>query len=113
MKVNQFRLLTKAIVNNCLIILNRKRVEYTVENSDVFYNFCRVSQADSITKEQALWGMYLKHWASVRDIVKDTERLTNEHFSLKWKEKIEEKIIDSINYHLILYGLLKERINCD
>lgn len=82
-------------------ILIKKGKEYS-GNVDVFKNFRIAAVADESTPEEALWGMYMKHWVSIRQIVKDGE--------LPSKELLNEKILDSIAYMILLKGIIIEQI---
>lgn len=85
------------------VLLNKNK-EYATTD-DVFENFNIAGRIDDVTPEQALWGMYLKHLVSVRKIVKDLDNNI-----LPSMELLNEKFTDSINYHLLLKGMLIERI---
>lgn len=81
------------------IVLNNKAKEYANEES-AFYNFEEAARIDNTTREKALWGMFLKHFISVKDL-KDGK--------LELSEKvIKEKIGDAVNYLIILEGMLME-----
>lgn len=84
--------------------LTRKAAEYATENR--FHNFIVGGRKANITPESALMGMKLKHDVSVDDLVSWAgtcpEKLT--------LTLIDEKIGDSINYLILLEGMLKERV---
>jgi hypothetical protein len=73
--------------------------------ADSLHNFKRAAEVGRCTPAKALWGMYLKHFVSLQDIVEDTERGT-----LPDPDTLLEKVKDSINYHYLLYGVLVEAI---
>lgn len=81
-------------------ILASKGKEYGSE--DRLHNFKRAGEADGITPEQALWGMFLKHYISIRDLVKGNQPLT--------EKMISEKIGDGINYFILLEALFIEKL---
>ena len=83
--------------------LQSKGKEYS-QNSDRFSNFRRAARLLGCSAENALLGMKVKHDVSVLDIVNN---LDNE---LPTKELLDEKIGDSINYLILLKGLIYERI---
>jgi hypothetical protein len=85
-------------------ILKNKAEEYATE--DRFHNFRVAGRMDNESPERALWGMLKKHIVSVRDMIDWVD---------KFPEKlnvpiIQEKIGDSINYFILLEGLLYERL---
>ena len=93
------------ILNNRLDAISEtmasKQAEYATEQSP-YHNFDTAGEADGITPEQALWGMFLKHYVSVRDMVKGGN--TTPYL-------VHEKIGDCINYMILLEGLLMRRVN--
>jgi len=94
------------IVENRLIkiqeTLAAKAKEYASDDSR-FHNFEVGGRIIGVTPEKALQGMMLKHIVSVFDLIDWTEtddkRITT--------ELIDEKIGDTINYLILLEGLLK------
>jgi hypothetical protein len=82
-------------------VLGSKKKEYA-SNEERLHNFKVAAKATGKTPEQALWGMYMKHWVSVQDMVEDPYKIT--------RESIDEKIGDSINYHILLEALMFERL---
>lgn len=103
MNRSDFNKLVEEFCDDLKKILIKKGNEYNTSNEDVFENFRIASEADKCTIEQSLWGMYLKHWVSVRKIVKDNE--------LPSKELLDEKILDSCAYMILLKGIILEQIN--
>ena len=83
-----------------------KAKEYA-SNDNRFHNFDVAARFINSTPEQALQGMILKHIVSIFDLVEWTE--VNE--SLITESIIDEKIGDTINYLILLEGLLLRRIN--
>lgn len=86
-------------------VLSNKAKEYA-SDGDRFHNFRVAGRMANTTPEKALAGMKLKHDVSVSDLIEwagsSPEKLTC--------ALINEKIGDSINYLILLEGLLKERI---
>ena len=84
--------------------LSAKAVEYATDD-DKFHNFEVAGRMAGVTPEKALQGMMLKHIVSVFDLIDWTatgdERIT--------AEMIDEKIGDTINYLILLEGMLKQR----
>jgi len=85
--------------------LKNKAFEYASGESR-FHNFEMAARKRNTTPEEALMGMKVKHDVSVDDLVlwarRCPERL-NAHI-------VNEKIGDSINYLILLEGLLKRRV---
>jgi hypothetical protein len=102
--------------------LGVKASEYAT-SGDRFHNFKRAAARLGCTPEQALIGMEAKHDTSVLDIVSATSNIADDpstngaHKVLTSaqraaiKARIDEKIGDSINYRILLKGLLYERYN--
>ena len=92
--------------------LKSKGAEYAdnVDGSDsVFYNFERAAEMLNTTREEALLGMMSKHLTFVIDLAQGKYR--EAHQELDWQEGfsiISEKIGDTINYLILLEGMLKE-----
>jgi len=85
-------------------VLGAKGKEYS-RDADRFSNFKTAGRRLNTTPERALLGMREKHEVSILDIISD---LDNE--KLPTEALLEEKIGDSINYLILLEGLLKERL---
>lgn len=84
-------------------VLQNKGKEYA-QDSDRFSNFRRAARIVGGSAEDALLGMKVKHDVSVLDIVNNLDK------ELPTKELLDEKIGDSINYLILLKGLIYERI---
>jgi len=105
MTIEQFEILAGHRFNYCLnLMVGTKHEEYSRQD-DKLYNFKRAGEIQSCTPEKALIGMYCKHLVSVLDMVKDLDDLKYPRIKL-----MMEKISDSINYLVLLEGLLTERI---
>ena len=81
----------------CTDVLFKKKGEYATAQ-DYFHNFNVAAELEGITSKQALAGMMAKHTVSVYDMCNG-----NEEYSL---EKWNEKIVDHINYLLILRAMV-------
>lgn len=90
----------------CAIVdtLKIKAKEYATENR--FHNFDVAARKRNTTPEDALMGMKIKHDVSVDDLV-ELAKNSPEKLNLSI---INEKIGDSINYLVLLEGLLKRRL---
>lgn len=102
MNHEDFSNIVEARLSICQNILASKNEEYS-SDTDRLHNFKMAAGMSDTTPEQALWGMWVKHLVSVRDLVDAPDDAT--------PELIKEKISDSINYLLLLEGLLTERMN--
>lgn len=86
-------------------VLQKKGAEYA-SNTNVFENFEKAKHPARVdSREAALWGMAMKHFVSIGDMVQDTESNPRVVFHPNY---IEEKIGDMINYLILLEGMLKE-----
>ena len=83
----------------CTDILCKKSKEYSTD-SDKLHNFKTAAAVQGITQIQALSGMMAKHTVSIYDMCASGKSYP---ISL-W----EEKITDSINYLLLLKGIIVE-----
>ena len=84
-------------------LLNKGR-EYA-SNKSKFHNFEQISRIDNITREQALWGVAMKHLSSVIDIKNNIAE-----GQLPTQEFLDEKLGDWITYMCLLYASISERI---
>jgi hypothetical protein len=92
-------------IHNIREVLLAKAKEYATENNR-FHNFDAAARILNKTPEQALQGMMVKHIVSVFDLIESGETNTN----TLTEQKIDEKIGDTINYLILLEGLLLRRI---
>ena len=100
MNSDWFETLCDDRIEKCLTVLELKSNEYS-KDYDRLHNF-KVAKNLGVykTNEQALWGMFIKHLVCLKDAC-DNPEIATEKF-------IDEKITDSINYLLLLEGLLVE-----
>ena len=84
-------------------VLDSKRAEYTPE-ADRLANFKTSAALQNVDPITALGGMLAKHTVSVHDYISREEK--GEEFTL---EQWDEKIIDVINYMILLRALIIER----
>jgi hypothetical protein len=87
-------------------VLLSKSKEYTSEG-DRLANFRRAASMLEVSPEQALVGMWAKHVISITDLATwaadNDSRLT--------PEIVDEKIVDTINYMILLEALFQERFS--
>jgi len=100
---SDFESVFDARVELCRSILLQKNAEYAREG-DKLHNFKLAAHMEGTSPEQALRGMLLKHWQSLRDLCNDLDKGQFHPIAL-W----EEKIGDALNYLFILDALVKER----
>lgn len=93
-------------IHNIREVLLAKAKEYATEDNR-FHNFDFAARILDSTPEQALHGMMLKHIVSVFDLIGWTETNTN----MLTEQIIDEKIGDTINYLILLEGLLLRRMD--
>ena len=87
-------------VNTCWNVLCDKSPEYDF-GEDKFRNFKKASALLGISQEEVLLGYLTKHIISLCDMIPKANDFT--------EDKFEEKITDTINYLLLLKGMLAER----
>ena len=90
-------------VDLCRRVLVGKNAEYARGN-DKLHNFKEAASMEGSSPEQALRGMLLKHWQSLRDLCDDLDK-DQYHPVALW----DEKIGDALNYLFLLDALVKER----
>lgn len=103
MTLEQFEGVFEARIDLCRRVLIGKNQEYA-RGGDKLSNFKKASGMLGQTPEGALQGMMTKHQVSIADLIQDLDKGIHHPMSM-W----EEKIGDSINYLLLLRGLLEER----
>ena len=107
MKPQEFDVIVEARIEKIRNVLKKKATEYAT-GGDRFHNFKVAAGADTTTAARALWGMFLKHYVSVKDIVDRFD--PNNPDKLPSRELLDEKIGDSINYLILLEGIVIEAI---
>jgi hypothetical protein len=107
MLTERFNEVVEARVEKIKKVLQKKAGEYA-STTDRLHNFKAAAAADDTNAVKALWGMYLKHFVSVRDIVHKFQQ--GSPSSYPSVELMDEKLGDSINYMILLEGLLTEAI---
>jgi RecA/RadA recombinase len=101
MKLERFNQILDETLGNMREVMTAKREEYAGDY-DVLRNFKESSAMEGNSPEDALRGMLLKHWTSIRDLCRESNP------SLA---KVEEKLGDAQNYLVLLKALLIERID--
>lgn len=103
MNVTEFETLMLSTFDQCRRVLTSKGSEYST-GSDRLGNFKRAASARGVIPEEALLGMKIKHTISIDDMVRELSGGA-EYSIQRW----DEKIIDDINYLILLRALLVER----
>ena len=88
------------ILKKCYKIRQTKGVDYCLGSEDVNKNFKSIGERLNLSPEKVLMVYALKHIDSIVSFLKNGQ--------LKG-EPVREKIIDSVNYILILWTLLNEK----
>lgn len=102
MTQQQFNEVFDSIFSRCREILFDKAKEYAGDG-DRLKNFRIAAELQGETVIKSLGGMYAKHAVSVFDMIARHEK--GERFS---QDKWDEKIIDSMNYLILLEACLME-----
>ena len=89
----------------CMKLLDTKSEEYATLD-DKLHNFKMAAGVIRSTPEDALLGMMNKHITSIIDIIYELDEP-----KLPSKEKLAEKITDTINYLVLLEALITERLD--
>jgi hypothetical protein len=106
MNTEKFNELLKLVTDEIHSRLGSKAGEYA-KNNNRLHNFYKAADTRETYPEDALQGMKIKHSVSIDDLVKD---LKNNGDSVQWTVWWE-KIIDEINYDILLLGLIDDRLN--
>ena len=110
MKQTEFNKTIEEALNKVLSLLVLKNAEYA-NTTDVFHNFRNAVGLSFYTKKESVaWEFNVKHLQSIKDIIDYIEKNNSVNVN---KEKLDEKIIDAINYLLIIRAMVIERIDND
>lgn len=102
MTTDQFTKCFENRVDLCRRVLIGKNVDYA-RGGDKLHNFKEAAAMEGTTPEQALRGMLLKHWQSLRDMTNDLDSGIYHPMDI-W----EEKLGDALNYLFLLRALIQE-----
>ena len=89
-----FEKIMRQTFNDVEYLSQKKGVEYTGRTHNRMCNFVEAALENNTTPELALWGMYIKHFVSVKLHVNGTVPLTI--------TQLTEKVQDSIVYLLLI-----------
>jgi len=99
MTTPEFQSVVTKRLDYCEDLLGVKGSEYS-SNDDRLHNFRIAAKAGDSTMIKAAWGMYLKHYASIYDMVHSDVVPT--------EAMIKEKVSDAINYHLLFEAIWED-----
>lgn len=103
MTAEKFNEIFEETIEKSRKVLGAKKAEYTPE-LDRLSNFKTAADLIHTTPEKALGGMLVKHIVSVFDYI--DRQTQGEKFTM---DQWDEKIIDVINYMILLRALLSEQ----
>lgn len=86
--------------------LTTKAEQYST-GTDRFHNFKRAAIFDNKSSIEALRGMQTKHRVAIADFL-DQTNITDTPY-----EQWEEKIVDNINYYLLMLGMIKDEFDAE
>lgn len=104
MKTEKFDEFAETVTQSCLRLMRGKSDEYA-RDDDKLSNFKKTAAMKGETPEKALWGMVAKHIIATQDFINDLDKGVVRPICF-WQEKIR----DTINYHILLEALITERI---
>lgn len=99
MTLKDFLNLTDTYIEEVLFLFTKKSKHYAT-TEDIFSNFKKASQLLNLTPEEVILSYMSKHYVSLCDIIRNKKDLTT----------IDEKVMDLINYLLLLRAYVKDTI---
>lgn len=96
MNFEEFDKLVDGRLHACKKLMESKNREYARDGNKL-HNFKSASLAGDLSLARACFGMYLKHFISIKDMITDVENGRQIPKSL-----MDEKMNDSINYHMLM-----------
>jgi hypothetical protein len=88
--------------------LKEKSKEYSY-NNDRFWNFKEIAKIEGINPAKALTGLAAKQIVCIKQIVSNWD----DEKAAYSKEFIDEKLKDTVNYYILLWGMAYERFGYD
>ena len=101
-----FNAFANGLMSQATKVRNSKMVEYEAE-SDRLANFRKAAHLQGCSVPEAIKGMMVKHTVSIFDMIESEfgQFNTDPPYSLElWREKL----VDQINYLLLLYASIRE-----
>jgi hypothetical protein len=102
----EFNTIVDETFTTCERLLTVKKFDYAGGDRDRLHNFKVIARRRGITSEMACNLLTLKHETALDDYVDDIDRGV-----VKRTQEWREKILDIINYHVLLLALVIERHN--
>ena len=118
MNHNDFEKEIKEVFDKCIEVLIQKGREYQNTQKDgtnVFANFERGASDLGLSREDILWVFFSKHKDSINKFLRDlkTKAISISEIEENLSEPINGRIIDAINYLLLLNSMINERRNME
>ena len=101
MKPEEFNKFLNDLLSEMKSTLETKEQTYS-SGTDRFHNFIKAGEIDDKRPIDALRGMQTKHRVAIYDFL-NKENITDTSYE-EWREKI----IDNINYYILMLGMVKE-----
>lgn len=101
MRKEVFNDLVEEYLAKCKAVLSAKDPEYSSDD-DRLHNFVVAGHIKGTSPRDALFGMLVKHWVSISDMCLSGK----EYPDALW----DEKLVDNINYTLLLKGILHDEM---
>jgi arsenate reductase-like glutaredoxin family protein len=112
METKKFDIILATIFDNCKKVLCSKGREYQnteKDDTNVFANFERAGLDLGMNKEEVLWVYFAKHKDSISKFIKDMRNKSIFEIEENLSEPIDGRILDAINYLLLLQAMISER----
>jgi hypothetical protein len=104
MNHKDFREITNQLLEKCEDILGDRAEMYAGKDRDRLHNFIEIAARKHITPEQACMNLCAKQEVARDDYIADISNGIQNTIPA-W----EEKIVDIINYHILLFALIRDR----
>lgn len=103
----EFKIVIDKQIEEIKSVFQQKTDEYVVDKQDRFRAFKLVwmpsGREIKVNPKITLWGQMVKHISSIYDYC-----LGDEEFDKAYKEEWKQKITDTINYLILLRGIVEE-----
>lgn len=100
MTYQDFDELSEELIEEAIEVSQSKRKDYTVGSEDALKNFKSVAERTGISPMQVLGIYMMKHQDAIANYIKSQGQSES--------EPIKYRIIDNINYLLLLWGLIND-----
>lgn len=113
MNIEKFKTETTNFIDNATELLHYKKAKEYSGNHDRLKAFKEAGKLLNCQPETALKGFLTKHIISIYDLL---EKLENNSLYIKCNNDLEiwqEKLTDILNYCLLLWALLTERVSSE